>query len=193
MATVAQKLITAEEYAQMPGPPDGAKTELVRGEIVKVCRPGFQHGRRQVRISRLLDEYGESHRHGRAVVETGFVTEREPDTVRGPDVSYWSFERLPEDQEPEGYPELAPDLAIEVLSRNNRTPKIREKMDEYFRRGVKMVWIVDPEDRTVTVYRSLDEGKLLHEKASLSGEDVLPGFTLSLKKLFAKTKRRGKR
>src|SRR5262245_23910567 len=124
MASVAAPSITAEQYWLMPPPADGAKTELVRGEVVKVCRPGFQHGLCQTRISALLDHYGRTTGRGRAVVETGVVTERGPDTVRGPDVSFWSVERLPLGQIPQGYPENAPDLSIEVLSPNNRMTRI---------------------------------------------------------------------
>jgi len=185
MASVATRPITAEEYFRLPPPPDGSKIELVRGELVTVCRPGFRHGLRQGRICGLLDHWGRSNRHGRAVVETGIVTQRGPDTVRGPDISYWSAERLPLDQEPEGYPGIAPDLGIEVLSPSNVMAKIREKMAEYFQSGVRMVWIVDPEDRTVAVYRSMDEGRVFHENATLSGEDVLPGFTCRVAELFA--------
>lgn len=185
MSSVAQKFITAEEFLRMPPPPDGSKTELVRGEVVSVCRPGFRHGLRQCRIGASLDHFGRSRQHGRAVVETGVITERGPDTVRGPDVSYWSAERLPLDQEPEGYPEIAPDLCVEVLSPTNRMARIREKMRELFQRGVRMVWVVDPEDRTVVIYRSPDEGRLLHESATIQCEDVLPGFSCSVADLFA--------
>src|SRR5580704_17348905 len=142
MATVKPDLITAEQYRTMPPPEDGSKLELVRGELETMCRPGFRHGLRQVRVATILDTFGRNHKHGHAVVETGIVTEREPDTVRGPDVSYWSFERLPLDQEPEGYPDMAPDLAVEVLSPWNRLALIRTKMGEYFNSGVRMVWVV---------------------------------------------------
>ncbi len=108
MSTVTQKLITAEEFLRMPPPEDGSKVELVRGEVVPVCRPGFQHGRQQAGIGMVLDRFGESTGHGRATVETGLVTERDPDTVKGPDISYWSAERLPLDQKPQGYPRLLP-------------------------------------------------------------------------------------
>jgi Uma2 family endonuclease len=177
MASVTQRLITAEEFWLIPPPPDGTKVELVKGEVIPVCRPGFQHGLSQGRTFAVLDHYGRSNHHGRAVVETGVITARDPDSVRGPDVSYWSFERLPLELVPQGYPELAPDVSAEVLSPNNRMAKIRQKMQEYFQRGVRMVWVVDPEDRTVTVYRSMDEGRLLHENATLTCEDVLPGFS----------------
>jgi Uma2 family endonuclease len=184
MATVKPDVITAEQYRTMPPPEDGSKIELVRGELEPMCRPGFRHGLRQVRVASILDHYGRTHRHGRAVVETGVVTDRDPDTVRGPDVSYWSAERLPLDQEPEGYPDIAPDLAVEVLSPSNRMVRVREKMRELFERSVRMIWVVDPEDRTVTVYRSLNEGRVLHESATLQGEDMLPGFACPVADFF---------
>src|SRR5436309_2955465 len=141
MATAAQKLITAEEFLLIPDPPDGSKQELVRGEIITMAPPGFRHGLRQGRAYRILDDFATTRRLGRVTVESGLVTERDPDTVRGPDVSYWSYERLPADQEPEGYPEVAADLCVEILSPSNRPGKMREKVREYFDRGVRMVWL----------------------------------------------------
>jgi Uma2 family endonuclease len=185
MATAAQKLITAEEFFRMPNPPDGSKQELVRGEIVTMPPPGFRHGVRQGQAYWLLRNFAMTQRLGRVTVESGVVTERGPDTVRGPDVAYWSYERLPADQEPEGYPDVAADLCAEVLSPSDRPGKMREKVREYFTRGVRMVWLIDPEDRNVWVYRSADEARVLHEGATLSGEDVLPGFTCRVADLFA--------
>lgn len=185
MSTTSPRLLTAEEFARLPESPDGSKQELVRGEVVMTPPPGFQHGYRQGRVFRLLDAYAASTSHGRAVLETGVVVEREPDTVRGPDVSYWSAERLPLDQEPKGYPETAPDLCVEVLSPSSRRSMIREKVAEYFARGVRLVWVVDPEGRSVSVYRSADEARLLHDTATLDGGDVLPGFSCRVADLFS--------
>src|SRR5881227_3498337 len=148
MATVPEQLLNAEEFFRMPPPADDSKTELVRGKVVKVCRPGFQHGRCQGRVAGLLDRYGRTHHHGRAVVETGVVTERDPDTVRGPAVSYWSAERLPLDQEPELYPDVAADLCVEILSPGAPRARLRDKLREYFAANVRMVWVVDLEDRS---------------------------------------------
>jgi Uma2 family endonuclease len=177
--------MTAEQFLRMPPAADGLKVELVRGEVIAVCRPGFRHGLCQGRVWGLLDQYGRQTGHGRAVVETGIVTERNPDTVRGPDVSYWSVQRLPLDQNPEGYPEPDPDLCVEVLSPTNRAPRVRDKVREYFQREVRMVWVVDPEDRTVVVYRAPEHGRLHHEAAILSGDDVLPGFSCKVAELFS--------
>jgi Uma2 family endonuclease len=185
MASVTAKLLTAEEYRLMAPPADGGKTELMRGEVVKLCRPGFLHGLVQGRGYAILDRHVSPRKMGRVVVETGVVTERDPDTVRGPDVSYWSAERLPLDQTPVGYPALAPSLAVEVLSPSNQLTRIRDKMREYFERDVRMVWIVDPEDRTLTIYRSLDEGQVLHAAAPVQVDDVLPEFRCQVADLFA--------
>ena len=184
MLTVSERLITAKEFFSDAQPLDGSRQELVRGVIVTMPPPGCRHGLRQGKVFKILDHYGTSTRHGRAVVESGVVTDRDPDTVRGPDVSYWSAERLPLDLEPEGYPEVSPDLCVEVLSPSNQLAKILETLCEYFASNVRMVWVVDPEDRTVTVYRSADEGRLLHISATLSGEDVLPGFSCRVGELF---------
>ena len=185
MATVAQKLITAEEFFRMPDLPDGSKQELVRGEIVTMPPPGFRHGIRQLQAALILRQFATTHRLGRVTVESGVVTERDPDTVRGPDVYYWSYERLPPDQEPEGYPDVAADLCVEVLSPSNRPGQMREKVREYFTRGVRMVWLIDPDDRSVWVYRAPEEARVLHNDATLSGEDVLPGFSCRVAELFA--------
>jgi len=184
MPSVAEKLITAEQFARMPEPADGTKQELVRGVIVTMPPPGFAHGHCQLRVGSFLDSYARSSKRGRVTVETGLITQRDPDTVRGPDVAFWSVESLPLEQWPEGYPEVAADLCVAVLSIHKRLAQLREKLREYFARGVRMVWIVDPEDHTVTVYRSPDEGRLLHESAILSAEDILPGFSCRVAEFF---------
>jgi Uma2 family endonuclease len=185
MATVAEKLITAEQFARIPAPADGSKQELVRGVIVAMAPPpGFRHGLRQGKVYKLIDNYATSTKRGRAVVESGVRTEHDPDSVRGPDVSYWSVERLPLELEPVGYPDVSPDLCVEVLSPSNTLKKILDKLHEYFASNVRMVWTVDPETRTVTVYRSADEGRVLHENATLNGDDVLPGFTCRVAEFF---------
>ncbi len=85
---------------------------------------------------------------------------------------------------PVGYVEIAPDMLVEVLSPSNTRKKILAKLREYFARGVRLVWVIAPEDRTLTIYRTPDEGRLLHESASVTGEDVLPGFTCRVSDLL---------
>ena len=78
---LSEKLITAKEFARMPSPLDGSRQELVRGVIITMPPPGFRHGLRQGKVYKILDHYGTSRRHGRAVVESGILTDRDPDTV----------------------------------------------------------------------------------------------------------------
>jgi Uma2 family endonuclease len=184
MSIAAQKLLTADEFARRPDPNDGSKEELVRGVVVTMPQPGFDHGVCQLRTGGLVDAFVRPRRLGRVAVESGLVTERDPDTVRGPDVSYWSAERLPLDQRPRGYPDVAADLCAEILSPHRRRAALEEKVREYLARGVRLVWLIDPAARTVTVYRPQQPPRVLSATDTLSGEDVLPGFTCLVTDLF---------
>lgn len=188
MSTVAEppkKLLTAEEFAALPEPSDGSKQELVRGEVVTVMSsPGFNHGIVQVNIATLLKVFTKQHRLGRVTTESGVRTEYDPDSVRGPDVGYWSYERVPPDQTPKPYPKVAADLCVEVRSPSNTQRKLTLKAREYLASGVRMVWIVDTEERTVTIYRQPDEGRVIAEDASISGEEVVPGFSCRVSEFF---------
>jgi len=112
--------------------------------------------------------------------------------VRIPDVGFISWERIPGRRVPdEPIPELAPDLAVEVLSRSNTPREMTRKLNEYFAAGVRLVWIVDPDRRVVNVFNSRTESKLLSEELTLDGGSVLPGFSLALRDLFAELDRTG--
>src|SRR5262249_410217 len=124
-------------------------------------------------------------RIGRVTVQSGLVTEDDPDTVRGPDVAYWSAECLPLDRVPEVYPTVAADLCVEVLSPSDTHRSVMEKVREYLNRGVRLIWIVDPGARTVTVYRSREQIRILETTDTLTGEDVLPGFSCQVAEFFA--------
>ena len=174
-ATTQAKLLTAEEFFLLPDPVDGSQQELVRGEIITMPPPGGLHGITCAKVVRKIGAFIDAGCPGHlACNDTGFITARRPDSVRGPDISFWSQDRLKEI--PVGYIEIPPDLLVEVLSPSNTSPKIRAKLQEYFAKGVRMVWVIAPEDRTLTIYRIPDEGRLLHERTVVSGDDVLPGF-----------------
>lgn len=112
--------------------------------------------------------------------------------VRIPDVAYIAWSRLPGGRVPtEAIPDLAPDLAIEVLSASNTPGEMARKRREYFAAGVRLVWEVDPEARSVAVCTAPDEPVVLTQDQTLDGGDVLPGFTLSLRELFAELDRQG--
>jgi Uma2 family endonuclease len=183
MATVTKKLLTAGEFAQLPEPQDGSQQELVRGEIVTMPPPGGMHGGCCSKVDRRLGVFVEDKQLGHVTAnDAGFITERDPDTVRGPDIAYWSRQRLPE--LPVGYIEIPPDLAVEVVSPSDHFSRVQSKVREYLSRGVALVWVVDPEGRTVAVYRSRQQAAILEENDLLSAEDVLPGFQCLVRELL---------
>jgi Uma2 family endonuclease len=184
MTTMTAQAITAAEFARMPDPPDGSNRELVRGVIVTMTPPGFRHGVCQNKVAFLLTAHVLATHCGRVTVESGLQTEFDPDTVRGPDVAFWSAERLPLDRMPEVYPDVAADLVVEIQSPSNTQHEMQEKVREYIHRGVQLVWVVDPEAHTVTVYRQPGEGRLLWNDATLTGEDVLPDFQCRVAQFF---------
>lgn len=184
MSAVKQKLITAEEFMNLPDPPDGSQQELVQGVIVTIPPPKGRHGVCCLKVGRHLGNYVEEKHLGHVTSnDTGFVSERDPDSVRGPDVAYWSSERLPTVPE-DRYIDIPPDLAVEVVSPGDVQSRIQAKILHYLKVGVRMVWVVDPELRIVTVYRSLAQMRILEEDATISGEDVLPGFSCPIRRFF---------
>jgi Uma2 family endonuclease len=98
-------------------------------------------------------------------------------------VSFWSHARLPE--LPEGYVQIPPDLAVEVVSPSDHYTRVQNKVREYLTKGVSLIWIIDPEDRSVTVCRAPNLMTILTESGTLSGEEVVPGFTCRVADLFA--------
>lgn len=178
----AIKLMTAEEFARRPEPADGSKEELVRGEIETMPPTKGRHGFVQVRFARIIGNFVDEHRLGWVVTESGVILDRDPDTVRGPDVSYYSLARHP--QPPGDYFAIPPDLAVEVLSPDDRPGRVRDKIAQYVAAGVVLVWLADPEARTVTVYTGTLPGTKLGEADTIDGGTVLPGFTARVADFF---------
>jgi Uma2 family endonuclease len=184
MTTAPRKLITAEEFSRMPDPPDGSQQELMRGVIITMPSPGFRHGLCCSKVARRLGGYVEANGLGSVCCNyTGFIIERDPDTVRGPDLSFWSKERLT--TVPVGYPEVPPDLVVEVVSPSDHFSRIQTKLRHYLETGVRMVWIADPDDRTIAVYRADRSVRVLGEQDTLTGEEVVPGFSCRVAELFS--------
>jgi Uma2 family endonuclease len=182
MPAVAERLMSAEEFAALPNPPDGSRQELVKGVIQTMPPVQGRHGYVAAKITRKVGNFVDDNRLGWVVVESGVILERDPDTVRGPDVSFYSIDRHPEP--PDRYFEIPPDLAVEVLSPDDRRSKVREKIREYVSKGVKVVWLVDPEQKIVTVYTGSLRGVEYDETDSPDGGDVLPGFTCKVGDFF---------
>jgi Uma2 family endonuclease len=178
------RTMTADELLAMPE--DGIRRELVAGELREMTPAGWQHGRIAGNIASELGPYIRQHRLGAmATAEASFRLSADPDTVRVPDVSFVRQERLDAIGDTTGYWPGAPDLAVEVISPNDRYSEVREKVDEYLAAGTRMVVLVDPRNRDVLVFRSRGERIELTEDDVLDGGDVVPGWTLPVRDIFA--------
>jgi Uma2 family endonuclease len=175
--------MTAEELFLVPG--DDHKYELVKGTLVRMPPAGARHGKISARVVQVLEEYVDAHGGGTVCgTDTGFILQRNPDIVRGPDAAFVAENKIPPTGEPESFWSLAPDLAVEVLSPRDRTGDLREKIAEYFEAGTRRVWVIDPHTRTVAVHRSPSEVRVLTASDVLAGEDVLPGLACPVRRLF---------
>jgi Uma2 family endonuclease len=178
-----QTLVTADELFRMPDA--GCRYELVQGELRRMSPAGFQHGRLIMNIATPLDQYVRQHKLGVVcAAETGFLLVSDPDTVRAADVAFIQQTRLTNESEA-GYWPGAPDLAVEVISPNDLYTEVDEKVTDWLEAGTRMVVIVNPRKRTVTVYRSLHQIVILREQDMLDGHDVLPGWKLPIAEIFA--------
>lgn len=187
MATAAANLMTAEEFFEWSNRPENQakEYELVRGEVVEMSRPGRRHGFVCMNVGSILRGFTIARKKGYVCTnDTGVVVERDPDTVRGPDVMLFedvtSYEELPV-----GYGEQPPLLSVEVLSPNDTHGEIMRRVREQIRFGTRLVWVVDPEARNVSVYRPGQEPYVVEANEELTGEDVLPDFRCRVAEFFA--------
>ncbi len=185
MSTVTQaRLLTAEEFAQLPQPEDDSQQELVNGVVITMPPPSFYHGLCCSELGYRLGRHVREQKLGWITSnDSGVILARKPDTVRGPDLAFWSSERMPAPPRT-GYPDLAPDLVVEVLSPSDVFPQILRKVQQYLRAGTREVWVVVPEDRSVTVCRPGQEQVILSNGETLSSGDILPGFSCPVADLF---------
>jgi Uma2 family endonuclease len=175
--------VTAEQLAESV--PDDKRIELVRGEVVEMSPAGFDHGAIALAVGSILREFVRRRALGTVTAaETGFILSRDPDTVRAPDAAFVARERVVRQGRPEGFFEGAPDLAVEVVSPHDRDLEVEEKILDYLRAGTRMVWVIRPRSKTVTVYSSFSDIRvfLIHE--TLDGGDVLPGLEVPVRELF---------
>ena len=184
MSATITRPMTADELLAMPD--DGWRYELVKGELRRMPPPGDKHGLVTMELAGPLFQYVKEHGLGRVyAAETGFKLESDPDTVRAPDIAFVRMESVLETGGLEGYRFGAPDLTVEVLSPNDRIRDVEEKVAEWLEAGARMVWVVSPKLRTVTVYRSLTDIVVLTEKDTLDGGDVVSGFKIKVAEIFA--------
>lgn len=186
MSTAATKTMTAEEFYEYVHRPENQDKwfELVRGEVIELPPPGKPHGVVCGNVAWVLGSYVRQHRKGYVTSnDSGVILERDPDTVRGPDVAIYDDAKKFEEVHPK-YGEVAPRLAVEVLSPNDRADRITRKMTEYLRNGVPLVWLIDPAARIVTVYRPDGPPYEVKETEELTGNHVLPDLRCKVADFF---------
>ena len=182
MTTVA-RLMTADELLDMPD--DGWRYELIRGELIRMSPAGNRHGKFAMRVGTPLGVYVDDNDLGEVyAAETGYFLAFDPDTVRAPDVSFISRERLDEIGETDGYWPAAPDLAVEVISPNDRYAEVEAKVLEWLDAGTRMVIVVNPRTRLVRVHRSPSNVVTLTSDDVIEGGDVVPGWSLAVSRIF---------
>ena len=182
--TIRARQITAEELLRMPD--DGLRYELVRGELREIPPAGSEHGYLALRIASRLEQHVDANGLGRTyIAETGFKLASDPDTVRAPDAAFVNRERVEKVGRVAGYWPGAPDLAVEVVSPGDTHAQVVEKALAWLEAGCRMVLVADPEQQTVTVYRSLDDIRILTGGDTIDGAEVVPGWKLPLAEIFA--------
>ncbi|MGI8551879.1 MAG: Uma2 family endonuclease [Dehalococcoidia bacterium] len=182
--TIPKKLLTAEDFWCLPSS-DG-RTELIDGEVMETMPPGGEHNYIMGELTIRLGSYVRTN--GLGVVlpgDTGIILARDPDRVRGPDLCFIARDRLPGGKVPRGYLEMIPDLIVEIVSPNDRAAEIQAKTEEWLRAGARLVWAMYPTTRTVVAAQGLGAVRVYHESDTVTGDPVLPGFTLPVAELFA--------
>lgn len=182
----ATRLFTAEEFAEFCERPENADRhfELEDGEIVEMPQPGVQHGVVCGNIAFVLGGYVRQRRRGYVCTnDTGILWKRKPDTVRGPDVILFD-DGMPFDALPRKWSERPPHLAVEVRSPTDRMSKIQRRIGQFLNWGTAVVWLVDFEERSVTVYRRDQYPQVVEDGEELMGGDELPAFRCAVADLF---------
>ena len=185
-AEVSTKRLTAEQFCDWTQLPenDNRWFELVRGEVIELPPPMKPHGVVAIQVGRILANYAEKVGKGYLTGnDSGVILERDPDTVRGPDIAYYEDASTFAELHPK-YGETPPRLAVEILSPNDRAKQVMRKITDYLTNGVELVWLLDPEDRIVTVCSPDKKPVNLSGDQELSAEPVLPGFRCQVSDFF---------
>lgn len=179
-----KQVATAEQLWHLAEVP-GKRFELVKGEPTEVPGAGARHGLIAGIIYRLLvavaSEHGRGYTFGDGV---GYITSRNPDSVRIPDASFIAYERVPKEGVPQGFWPLAPDLAVEIVSPNDNARELHTKVREYLMTGTRMVWVVWPDEHAVTTYTPSGAARELGADDVLDGGDVLSDLQVRVADLF---------
>jgi Uma2 family endonuclease len=181
-------LMTVDEflmYELYEGSDERTQVELVRGELRVTPLPGPRHAFICVNLLARLIPHVTAHGLGRVFADgIGFRLLELPDTVRGPDVSFVRAGRVPAAIPSRGFLEMAPDLAVEVLSPSETASRLEEKLDDYRAAGTPLIWVIDPDRRTIMVISAAAPVRWLRDDDVLDGEAVVPGFQCRVAELF---------
>jgi len=187
MTQTVRRPLTAADLAALPTdlPSGPARYELREGELRIMAPPGDEHGAVELTISSLLWTYGQQQGHGRGGCgDVGILLQRDPDTVVGADAVFLTRNQLPPHRTREGYLETIPALVVEVRSKNDTNTEVAEKVADYLAAGVRVVWMADPAQRTLTVHRPGEPPQELGVGDTLTAEGIIPGFAVSVARLF---------
>ena len=189
MAAVTQgTLVSADDLPALSSrlAAEGKRTELVRGDLVVMAPAGGRHGHIAHRLSLFIGNHVLEGNLGRVfAAETGFLLRRDPDTVRAPDVAFVAAGRLAEGEPPPGFLQMAPDLAVEVVSPSDSPAAVRSKVQDWLEAGTPLVWVAYPDSRSVTVHSQAGKPEEHSETDVLSGSPALPEFSVAVRDLFA--------
>lgn len=175
--------MTIEQFAEIH---EDGRFDLIRGELITMSPAGGRHGRIALVISGYFYAQGVMNGLGEGfTAEASYVLSRGPHTVVCPDVSFVRTDRLPPDDDRDGFMQFAPDIAVEVVSPTDLATNVNAKVAVYLHASARLIWIVDSATRTVIVYSPTDPTRFLDEKDTLDGGDVLPGFSLPLTGVFS--------
>jgi Uma2 family endonuclease len=170
--------LTLDEYEHLVED-DGYRSELSRGRVVREPRPGALHSHLSFQLAIILHDYVKKNDLGAVQIAVGFRLAENPPTVRGSDVSFISKTRLPAEIPVSWWP-FAPDLAVEIASPARSVSELQEKIFEYFEAGTRQIWVVDVRTRSVMVYRSLSDIRIVRAPGVLEAVEILPGLRLDL-------------
>ena len=187
MATVTSKLLTADEFYEWANRPRNRNKlhELDEGEIIEMPSPGELHGAVCCFIAYLLTKYVMERGKGYVCSnDTGLLIKRKPGTIRGPDIMLFD-ESVPISKLSRRFTIRVPRLVVEVMSPSDTMTKMNRRISQFLKRGIPLVWLVDPETRTVTVYRPGENLEVLRGTDELTGDDVLPKLRYRVEDLFA--------
>ncbi len=181
--TTEARLLTADDLLRLYS--EGVRGELIRGVLCETMPAGQRHGKIVAKLVAALVNFVDVEGMGTVVAsDSGVWLERDPDTVREPDIAFTSVDRLPLGEDIPGYAEVVPDLVIEVASPSDSRREVNDKAHMWLSHGVRLVWVVHPETSTVDVHRSDAAVSTLVEDDALDGLDVLPGFACDVSAVF---------